>query len=174
MTIVPFWKTLTFWISLGVWFVALGGHYVGEIPAPYGIVAANVVALVYAVLRCLVKRKNGLPWKGILTTSEFAVTSATVFLNLLDSLAQVPAMPPKVLVGISAAAGFMATVLHHLSGTATLAIGIDPSAKISNEEIKKLLKMEKVDGDVTPTGTPKALASEAVTAVERPESLKKG
>jgi hypothetical protein len=113
----PFWKTPAFWISVCAWLVLVGGHYAGKIPAPWGVVAANAVAAAYAVLRCLAKRREGLPWKGILATSEFAVTSATVLLNLLDSLAQVPSMPPKVLVTISAAAGFLATVLHHLSGT---------------------------------------------------------
>lgn len=113
---LPFWKTFTFWISLCAWFVTVGGHYASVIPDPYGIIAANVVALVYAILRCLTKRKEGLPWKGILSTSEFTVTSATVAFNLVDSLAQIPAMPPKVLVGLSALSGLLVTVLHHLSG----------------------------------------------------------
>ena len=113
---IPFWKTFTFWISLGAWFVTVGGHYASVIPDPYGVIAANVVALVYAILRCLTKRKEGLPWKGILSTSEFTVTSATVAFNLVNSLAQIPAMPPKVLVGLSALSGLLVTVLHHLSG----------------------------------------------------------
>lgn len=146
-TMVPFWKTLTFWISACAWFVAMGGHYAGEIPDPYGVVAANVVAIVYAVLRCLVKRKEGLPWKGILATSEFAGTSATVLLNLLDSLAQVPSMPPKILVGISAAAGFLVTALHHLSGSNSF------ESAVTNEELAKLVGVsdEKIRQSADPS-----------------------
>jgi hypothetical protein len=134
-TIVPFWKTLTFWISLCAWFVTVGGHYVGVIPDPYGIIAANVVALIYAILRCLVKRKEGLPWKGILGTSEFMVTSGTVALNLINALAQVPSMPPKVLVSLSAASGLLVTALHHLSGSNSF------ESKVSNEELAKIARV---------------------------------
>ena len=117
---LPFWKTLTFWISACSWLAALGGHYVGAIPSPYGLVLGNVVVLVYATMRCLQKRQAGLAWKSILATSEFLGTSVTMILNLLDAVSQIPSLPPKVLVGITAASGLLVTVLHHLSGSKSL------------------------------------------------------
>ena len=190
-TIVPFWKTLTFWISLCAWFVTVGGHYVGVIPDPYGIIAANVVALIYAILRCLVKRKEGLPWKGILGTSEFMVTSGTVALNLINALAQVPSMPPKVLVSLSAASGLLVTALHHLSGSNSF------ESKVSNEELAKIARVglslgEMNEGSQTQgsqtqmnkivaaqPGAPNVRASDpeaqtVETPLERPAVLKKG
>ena len=158
---LPFWKTTTFWISACSWFVAVGGHYSGAVPSPYGLVLGNVVVLVYALMRCLQKRKAGMPWKGILFTSEFVGTSATMMLNLLDALKEIPALPPKILVGITAASGLLVTVLHHLSGTDV------PQGSFS------VFPHERKFGDVlsppcykkplAELGAPTAASSEAVT-----------
>ena len=113
----PFWRTRLFWISVCSWIVTMGGHYVGVVPSPYGLVLANAVTIVYATLRCLQKRQAGVPWQGILFTSEFVGTTITMLINLLEALSQIPAMPPKILVGVTALIGFLATVLHHLSGS---------------------------------------------------------
>jgi hypothetical protein len=110
-----FFRSWTFWIAVCTWLVAMGGHYAALVPAPYGLVLANGVAIVYAVLRCLTKRKAGIPWKGILLTSEFGVTAATVLMNFLEALSKIPTMSPKALAGISAAILGLGSVLHTLS-----------------------------------------------------------
>lgn len=112
----PFWKTLTFWISACSWFVVIGGHYVGAIPAPYGLVASNFIAVIYAVLRCLQKRQAGIPWKAILFTSEFAVTTLTVLVDQLESIKQIPSLPPKVLGIVSGGIAGLLFLLHALAG----------------------------------------------------------
>ena len=112
----PFWKTYTFWISVCAWLISMGGQYTDEIPSPYGLVAANVVALVYAVMRCLQKRQAGIPWKGIFYTSEFLGTGATVLINLLESLKNIPALSPKVLAFISVTIVGLGSLLHTFSG----------------------------------------------------------
>jgi hypothetical protein len=114
-----FYRTKTFWIAVCSWLVLMGGHYAAVVPAPYGLVLGNAVALVYGAMRCLQKRQAGIPWKGILFTSEFAITSATVLMNFLDSLAAIPSMPPKALAGISAAVVALSSLLHTLSGGKT-------------------------------------------------------
>jgi len=113
---LPFWKTLTFWISDCSWFTVLGGHYIGAIPSPYGLVLGNVVVLVYATMRCLQKRQAGLAWKSILATSELFATFLTMVANLLDAVSQIPSLPPRVLVGITGASSLVVVVLHHLAG----------------------------------------------------------
>ena len=112
----PFWKTYTFWISVCAWLVSMGGQYAEVIPSPYGLVAGNAVAIVYAVMRCLQKRQAGIPWKGIFFTSEFVVTSLTVASNLLESIKQIPALPPRLLGLASFAIVGIAAILHTLSG----------------------------------------------------------
>jgi hypothetical protein len=112
-----FWKTYTFWISVCAWLVSMGGQYSEAIPSPYGLVAANVVALVYAVMRCLQKRQAGIPWKGIFFTSEFLGTGATVLINLLESLKNIPALSPKILASISVTIVGLGSLLHTLGGT---------------------------------------------------------
>ncbi len=122
--LMPFWKTFGFWITVGLWICFMGGHYASIMPSPYGLLAANVVAVVYAIVRCLRKRAAGLSWKGMLYTSEFAVSGLTVLINLLESLAEIPSMPPKALTGISAGVAFMVAVLHGLGGKGRMALGI--------------------------------------------------
>jgi hypothetical protein len=116
-TFKPFWKTLTFWISAITWLGLVGGHYAGLTPPPYGLVCANVVAVLYAVLRCLQKRKLGIAWKSIFFTSEFSVTTCTVLVNLLESLTELPVVSPRVLVIISTAISGLLWVLHNLNGS---------------------------------------------------------
>jgi len=114
---VLYFRTWTFWIAVCTWLIFMGGHYAAIVPPPYGLVLANAVALVYGILRCLQKRKAGIPWKGILFTSEFVVTSVTVLMNFLESLTALPAMPPKVLAVLSASIVALGSLLHTLSGT---------------------------------------------------------
>ena len=111
----PFYTTLTFWISVLVWLATLGGHYANLIPAPYGLVIANGVAIIYASVRCLQKRQAGVAWKGIFFTSEFVVTALTVLTNFLESLKALPVMTPKALTIISGIIAAMVTLLHTLS-----------------------------------------------------------
>ena len=132
----PFWKTRIFWILATAWLAATGAHYAGLVPAPYGLVVANLAAVAYAVARCLAKRQAGVPWRGILSTSELTVTSLTVVVNLSSSLAEVPGLPPKVLVGLSAFAGLATTVLHQLSGKFV--------SHVSDEELRHLVR--RADG----------------------------
>ena len=113
----PFWKTLTFWISASTWIALVGGHYAGLTPPPYGLVLANAVAVVYAVLRCLQKRKVGVPWKSIFFTSELAVAACTVLVNLLESLTALPVMMPRLLVLVSSAISGLLIILHNLNGS---------------------------------------------------------
>jgi hypothetical protein len=113
----PFWKTLTFWISAVTWLGLVGGHYAGLTPPPWGLVMANIVAMIYATLRCLQKRNSGLPWKSIFLTSEFAVTVCTVLVNFLESLTQLPVMSSRALAVISAAISGLVWLLHTLNGT---------------------------------------------------------
>ena len=112
-----FYRTWTFWIAACSWLALVGGHYATVLPAPYGLVLANAVAIVYAATRCLQKRQAGVPWKGIFFTSEFAVTSATVVMNFLDAVSKIPALPPKALGAISGAIVTLGALLHTLSGT---------------------------------------------------------
>jgi hypothetical protein len=114
--VIPFWETLSFWITVCTWTIVVCGHYVGAIPEPYGLVVANIVAVIYTVLRCLEKRQAGVPWKGIISTSEFTITSLTVISNLLESLKQLPALSPRMLGFISMGIAAIAAVLHSLSG----------------------------------------------------------
>ena len=132
---LPFWKTLTFWISAGSWLTVLGGHYAGTIPSPYGLVLGNVVVLAYATTRCLQKRQAGLAWKSILATSEFAGTTLTMVANLLDALAQIPSLPPKILVVITGASGFILTVLHHLSGSKSAVPLLPASEAVTTDDV---------------------------------------
>jgi hypothetical protein len=112
-----FFRSWTFWIAICAWFVFMGGHYATVVPAPYGLVLANGVAIVYAVMRCLTKRREGIPWKGIVLTSEFGVTAATVLMNFLEAVSKIPALSPKVLAAISAAIVGLGSVLHTLSSS---------------------------------------------------------
>lgn len=112
----PFWKTLTFWISAIAWLALMGGHYAGMTPPPYGLVLANGVAVLYAVLRCLQKRKIGITWKSIFLTSEFAGTTCTVLVNLFESLMKLPVLSPKLLGALSAAISGLLWILHILNG----------------------------------------------------------
>lgn len=170
---LPFWKTLTFWISACSWFIVVGGHYTGVVPSPYGLVLGNVVVLVYAVMRCLQKRQAGQPWKGILFTSEFVGTSATMLANLLDALREIPSLPPRVLVGITAASGLLVTILHHLSGAS--ALGEKPSLKLEPLKPERYFR----DGLFPPCykqslaehGAPASASSEAVTEPVRAEDI---
>jgi hypothetical protein len=113
----PFWKTLTFWISAVAWLAFVGGHYAGLTPPPYGLVFANAVAVLYAALRCLQKRKQGISWKSIFATSEFVGTACTVLVNLLESLTKLPVMSPKILGILSAAISGLLWILHTLNGS---------------------------------------------------------
>jgi hypothetical protein len=133
----PFWKTLTFWISVCTWATVMGGQYVGAIPSPYGLVVANFIAVLYAILRYLRKRQAGIPWKAIVFTSEFTVTGLTVLVNQLDAIKQIPSLPPWVLGGISGSIALFLVVLHTLGGTPK------------------------------PSGVPDTLASEATTKLEK-------
>lgn len=137
-----FWKTYTFWISLGTWLVSMGGQYAEVIPSPYGLVVGNAVALVYAAMRCLQKRQAGIPWKGIFFTSEFLVTGATVLINFLESLKNLPAMSPRALALVSAAIVGLGSLLHTFGGT-----------------------------KVPTSGVIVAPASEAVTKVDKPATM---
>ncbi|MGD0094832.1 MAG: lysylphosphatidylglycerol synthase domain-containing protein [Planctomycetota bacterium] len=82
-----------------------------------GYVLANVVAMVYATMRCLQKRKAGVPWKGILMTSEFAFTAVTVLMNFFESLTKIPSLPPHTLASISGVVVALGALLHTLSST---------------------------------------------------------
>jgi hypothetical protein len=114
--LAPFWKSFTFWIAMGLWAVTVGGHYAQVIPPPYGLLVGNAVAAGYAILRCLQKRAAGVPWKGIVATSEFMITVITVLVNTLESLSALPAMSPKALAGISAGIAILVSLLHTLAG----------------------------------------------------------
>jgi len=187
----PFWKTLTFWISACSWFVVLGGHYAGVIPSPYGLVLSNVVVLIYGLMRCLQKRQAGTPWKGILFTSEFVGTSATMVANLLDAAREIPSLPPKLLVGLAAASGLLVTILHQLSVSGTVGAGFPlPAVKrdllapqnlgglITNGD-PVVLCAERLSGDglfpsghkQTESGAPLQSQPEVVTEPVRPEDI---
>jgi hypothetical protein len=155
---LPFWKTLTFWISACSWLAVLGGHYSGVIPSPYGLVLGNVAVLVYALMRCLQKRQAGLAWKSILATSEFVGTALTMTANLLDSVSQIPSLPPKVLVVITGASGLIITILNRLAG--------------NKSGIPVLPASEAVTFDEMPTNTNKSeLKAPALeTKTTRPET----
>jgi hypothetical protein len=112
-----FWKTYTFWISVCAWLITMGGQYSGAIPAPYGLIVGNTVAVVYTVMRCLQKRQAGIPWKGIFFTSEFLGTGATVLVNLLESIKDVPSLSPRVLAILSVTIVGLGSLLHTLGGT---------------------------------------------------------
>jgi hypothetical protein len=134
----PFWKTLTFWISILTWLVLIGGHYAGLTPPPYGLVLANVVAVVYAGLRCLQKRKAGISWKSIFFTSEFGITASTVLVNLLESLTTLPVMTPKLLGVVSAAISVLLFILHNLNGSVKpgqFGIPYDPSDNVVTKPV---------------------------------------
>ena len=187
----PFWRTRLFWISVCSWIVTMGGHYAGVVPTPYGLVLANIVVIVYATFRCLQKRQAGIPWQGILFTSEFIGTIITMLINLLEALSQIPAMPPKVLVGITAAIGFLATTLHHLSGSKASGLWnfrsvIAGGSSIAGEELRAIQSqvdsspvLKKAHDDLlasvqqpASSGVPMTAASEAITAVEKSSAFK--
>jgi len=138
----PFWKTYTFWISICAWLISMGGQYAEVIPSPYGLIVGNTVAVVYAVMRCLQKRQAGIPWKGIFFTSEFVGTGATVLINLLESLKNIPALSPKVLAIISVSIVGLGSLLHTFGGT-------KPAPALED-------------------GAPTVPASEAITTVDKP------
>lgn len=117
MSMATFFHTWTFWIALCSWAALIGGHYAAVVPPPYGLVLANVVAMVYATMRCLQKRKAGVPWKGILMTSEFAFTAVTVLMNFFESLTKIPSLPPHTLASISGVVVALGALLHTLSST---------------------------------------------------------
>jgi multisubunit Na+/H+ antiporter MnhB subunit len=112
-----FFRTWTFWIALGSWAVLVGGHYAAIVPSPYGLVLANVVAMIYATTRCLQKRKAGIPWKGILLTSEFAFSAMTVLINFCESLTKLPGLSPRALAAISALVVGLGSLMHTLSSS---------------------------------------------------------
>jgi len=124
ISMTPFWKTYTFWAAVGLWLATLGGHYADVIPSPYGLVVANAVAIIYAVVRCMQKRAWGISWKGIFFTSEFIVSALTVIVNFLESLSQIPALSPGVLAGISTTTVLLVSLLHSLSGKSKTHLGI--------------------------------------------------
>lgn len=128
-----FFRTWTFWIAVLTWLVLMGGHYATILPPPYGLVLANAVAIVYGLLRCLQKRRAGIPWKGILFTSEFGVAGVTVLMNFLESLSKLPSLPPKVLAGISGGVVALGSLLHTLSSTKKVLPPVDDILK----ELKK-------------------------------------
>jgi len=171
---MPFWKTLTFWISACSWFIVLGGHYVGVIPSPYGLVLGNVVVLIYGIMRCLQKRQAGTPWKGILFTSEFVGTSATMLVNLLDALKEIPALPPKILVALAAASGLLVTILHQLSvsgvvgAVGTSAAGTSAAGTVGTAGAIPAIKL----GPLAPeSGAPVRSQPEAITEPVRSEDI---
>jgi hypothetical protein len=112
-----FFRTWTFWIAICAWGIAVGAHYAAVVPPPYGLVLANAVAMAYATVRCLQKRKAGIPWKGIVMTSEFALTTVTVVMNFLESLTKIPSLPPKTLTAISGVTVALGALLHTLSSS---------------------------------------------------------
>jgi hypothetical protein len=153
----PFWKTLTFWISACSWIVVMGGHYVGTIPAPYGLVVSNAIAVVYTVLRCLQKRQAGIPWKAIVYTSEFAVTALTVLVNQLDAIKQIPSLPPNVLAIVSGGIAGLMFFLHALAGQGA------NKARPRIDAGPDILERAKY----LPSGGILVPSSEAITKVER-------
>lgn len=136
----PFWKTYTFWIAVCLWLATVGGHYANVIPAPYGLVVANAVAIIYAVVRCLQKRVIGIPWKGIFFTSEFIVSALTVIINFLESLTKIPALSPGVLGGISTSTVLLVSLLHSLSGRSKARFGVPV---VSADEIDTVIEKDK-------------------------------
>jgi len=161
----PFWNTYTFWSSACALLVSMGGQYAELVPSPYGLVAGNAVAIVYAVMRCLQKRSAGIPWKGILFTSEFLVTGATVLINFLESLKNIPSLSPRVLAIVSASIVGLGSLLHTLGGAKT-----SPGASgggglpYTKEDLRRLMG----DGSAV-VASP---ASEAVTKVDRAEDVR--
>jgi len=173
--VTPFWKTTTFWISACAWFTVVGGNYAGALPSPYGLVLGNVVVLAYAALRCLTKRRAGQLWKGILLTSEFLGTLVTMLVNLLDSLRQVPSLPPRVLVALTGASGLLVVIMHQLSGGGSPAApsalfpvpGFPTRGAGGLQDLSRLLR-----GSPLPEpGAPVAGSAEAVTEPVRAEDL---
>jgi hypothetical protein len=130
----PFWKTYTFWISVCAWLISMGGQYSEAIPSPYGLVAANLVAVVYATMRCLQKRQAGIPWKGIFFTSEFIGSSATVLANFFESLKNLPTLSPKALAIVSAIVVGLGSLLHTLGGTVAGRATIPPNGESLGRE----------------------------------------
>jgi hypothetical protein len=157
-----FFRTWTFWIAVCTWLVLMAGHYATIVPPPYGLVLANLVALVYGTLRCLQKRQAGLPWKGILFTSEFGVTSATVLMNLLESLTKLPSLPPKALAVISGGVVALGSLLHTLSSTNTRKV-LPPVSEIltslSKDNLSSGVPDKATSHDETP-GVPKSIHNE--------------
>jgi hypothetical protein len=147
-----FFRTWTFWIAVCTWLILVGGHYAAIVPHPYGLVLANGVAIVYGVLRTIRKRQAGIPWKGVLFTSEFSVTAATVLMNFLESLSKIPSLSPKVLAGISASVVALGSLLHTLS-----------SSKKSLPPVVEIL--EKLSKDNLASGVPDKASAATETPV---------
>lgn len=149
---IAFFRTWTFWIAVCTWLVLMGGHYATILPPPYGLVLANAVALVYGVLRCLQKRRAGIPWKGILFTSEFGVTAATVGMNFLESLSKLPSLPPKALAGISGGVMVLGSLLHTLSSTRKALPPVDVILKnLEKDNLASGVPDKHADSTETPT-----------------------
>lgn len=129
----PFWKTLAFWISACAWLASVGGHYAKVVPPPCGLFAADGVAVAYAVLRCLRKRQSGATWKGILYTSEFAMTVLTLFINFAESLTKVPSLSPRALQVASGVLVLLVSALHTAGGKAEA--GWPEGAEVKPEDL---------------------------------------
>jgi hypothetical protein len=151
----PFWKTLTFWISASTWLVLVGGHYAGITPPPYGLVLANVVAVIYATLRCLQKRNTGIPWKSIFLTSEFSGTACTVLVNLLESLMKLPVMSSRALAIISGIISGLLWILHSINGSVKPGQFGIPFEPASDHITTKPFKIRGAQGSKTTHHTPK-------------------
>ena len=178
----PFWKTYTFWISACAWLVSMGGQYAELVPSPYGLVAGNAVAIVYAVMRCLQKRSAGIPWKGILFTSEFLVTGATVLINFLESLKNIPSLSPRVLAVVSASVVGLGSLLHTLGGSklpppptfsaALRSIGEgEGSAVVASPASEAVTKVDKAEDVRSPAAYKPAAGDETLAVGKKPGGL---